>query len=107
MLNPARANNWTVASCSEPFGMPSFRRGAAMPLRQRPEEARALARVTYVAVAEPCHLHQERVVVAIDQQLRHLQPVARGLPLGPQRVASAAEEGDVAGLPRPVERLLV
>ena len=24
MLKPARANSWTVASCSEPFGMPSF-----------------------------------------------------------------------------------
>src|SRR5439155_5323840 len=77
-LKPARANSWIVASCNEPFGMPSFnfiraqalhhrgrgghggkrRFGPPCPpcppwwlgLGQRTEEARALTRMTDVPV---------------------------------------------------------
>ena len=41
------------------------------------EEARALAGVADVAVAEPLHLHQHRVVVAVDE---HARRPARRLP---------------------------
>ena len=103
MLKPARANSWIVASCSDPFGMPSLMsdvmcRSLSGSRRTLAEEARPLAGVADVAVAEPRHLQQHRVLVAVDEQLAStLQPVAGRLPLGPQRVARAAEERREAG----------
>src|SRR6188472_2993469 len=96
MLKPARPNRCTVASCSEPLGMPSLRVRAIVLLtfalggaarRDLSEEAGSLAGVADVAVPEPRHLQQHRVLVAIDQQVGHLQAVSRGLPLRPELVA--------------------
>ena len=103
MLKPARANSWTVASCSEPFGMPSF---SFMRCIQR-SEAGAGAGVADVAVAQPLDLEQHRVVVAVHQQLDDLELVAGGFALHPQLVAGAAEEGGVAGAARFRERHVV
>src|SRR5262245_42947106 len=97
-LNPARPNNCTVESWREPFGMPSlsfivsFLAAGPHPRRELTPiprlgmaagaslhhlvEARALAGVAHVAVAEPLHLDQHRIVVAIGQHLHDLQPVA-------------------------------
>src|SRR5687768_15195934 len=111
MVKPARAKSCTVASWREPLGMPSRRVAIFRPkftrtqvhwftLVQRPEEARALARVAHVAIAQRARAHEQRVVVAIHEQADHLEPVARGLALGPQRVARPAEEGDIAGVTR-------
>ena len=57
----------------------------------------------------PCALglDEHRVLVAVDEHVAHREPVAGGLALGPQRVARAAEERDVAGAPRDVPGLLV
>src|SRR5688500_6368675 len=59
-----------------------------------------------IAVDLALGLDEHRVVVAVDQDLPDGEPVARGLALGPQGVAGAAEERDVAGrsgdLPRRV-----
>src|SRR5262245_52921700 len=73
---------------------------------QRPK-ARPRARVAHVAVAEPLHLQQHRVVVTIDEDARDLQAIARRVPLGPERVARAAEERREPGRPRLGERLVV
>src|SRR4051812_34723429 len=134
MLNPARANSWTVASCSEPFGIPSLSfmlftsgsgsglqplSGSGGPLPDRlgvwsltarvqlSKKTRALAGMTHVPVAEPLHPREHGVVVAIHEQRRDLQPIAGGLALGPQRVPGAAEEGGEAGAARDRERLFV
>src|SRR5678815_1089266 len=126
MLNPARANNWIVASCSEPFGMPSFSlaiflfrvirviRGCSLAALSvalirghLPVETGPLAGVADITVAEPLHFEQHRVLVAVHQHLGDLQPVAGGFPLRPQRVARAAEERGKAGRLRPLERLVV
>src|SRR5436190_23270199 len=105
MLKPARANSWIVASCSEPLGMPSLSIRAT--LVRLPEKARPLPRVADIAVAEPGDLEEHRVLVAVDEQRGHLQPVPRRLPLGPQRVARAAEEGREPGRARALQRLVV
>ena len=76
-------------------------------LNEHVEEACALARMTDVAVAEPLDLDEHRVVVAIDQHLDDLEPVAGRLALGPQLVARPAEEGGEAGRLRERERLFV
>src|SRR5919109_4334907 len=100
MLKPARAKRCTVASCSEPFGMPSFSfiSGLASALREPvgvPEKAGPLARVAHVPAAEAFDADEHRVLVAIDQEVPDGEPVARGLALGPERVARAAEERHV------------
>src|SRR5450830_2054415 len=92
MLKPARAKSRIVASCSEPLGIPSLS-VLAMALRDLPVEARALAGVTDIALAEPRHFQQDRVLVAVGQERGHLQAVARGFPFGPQRVPRTAEKG--------------
>src|SRR3954447_15720319 len=100
MLNPARPNSWMVASCSEPFGMPSLsfivclpRACSAVPVARvcvtrsclrdpsgcRLDETGPLAGVADIAVAEALHLQQHGVVVAIGEQLGDLQAVARCL----------------------------
>src|SRR5262245_13170464 len=79
-LNPARANSWTVASCNDPLGIPSF---SFIGLRQRPKEARALARVTDVAVAKALHLYQHGILIAVDEQRFHLETIPGGLALRP------------------------
>ena len=58
-------------------------------------------------VAEPRDLEEHRVLVAIDEQLGHLQPVPRRLPLRPQRVARPAEERREPRRLRALERLVV
>ena len=71
MLKPARANSWTVASCSEPFGMPSFECGhgySSLVLKQV-----RCAGVADVAVAQPLDLDEHRVVVAVHQQVDDLE----------------------------------
>src|SRR5580765_6179137 len=60
------------------------------------EKARPRACVAHVAVAEPLHFHEDRVVVTIREERHHLQAIARGLALGPQLVARSAEERDEA-----------
>src|SRR4051794_28900157 len=117
MLKPARANSWTVASCSEPLGMPSFSFIASPPIHHHAHRGHqgkhrtissvvssvsfvliqrsktcSRAGVADVAVAEALHLQQHGVIVAIDQELDHLELVAGGLALHPQLVAAAAEE---------------
>src|SRR5262245_43621545 len=107
MLNPARPKSCTVASCSEPFGSPSFSvigsdplRGQALGtwrsasaesrvLRQFRKEACSPARVTDVAVAFASGLDEQCVLVAVDRKRNDLQPVAGGFALGPQRIARA------------------
>src|SRR3989338_6191338 len=109
-LKPARAKSWTVASCSEPLGMPSLSfiiKALRSLVGQLSEEARSLARMAHVAVALPDDLHQHRVVVAIDEDVDDLEPVARCFALHPQRVARAAEEGGEAGASRQRERLFI
>src|SRR3954451_24687605 len=105
MLNPARAKSRIVASCRDPLGIPSlsFMRGDLVCACEwvssdRLEEAGALAGVTDIAVTQPLHLQQHRVIVAVGEHLNDLQAVAGGFALHPQRVASAAEEGGEAGL---------
>src|SRR6478672_393535 len=105
MLNPARANSCTVASCSDPLGSPSFS-VAAMSLLQFPE-ARARARVADVAVTQTRDLQQHGVLVAVDEQGCDLQAVAGGLPFRPQRMPRAAEERGEARRARPCERFFV
>src|SRR5262245_58808780 len=117
MLNPARANSWIVASWSDPFGIPSLSVAIRLSVLirvlsvaicgQLPEEARSFTGVADVAIAETLHLEQDRVLVAIDAHLGHLQPVAGGLPLHPQLVARSAEEGGKPRRSRPLERLVV
>src|SRR5690242_2543087 len=46
-----------------------------------------------VAVAEPLHLQQHRIVVAVDEYLLNREAVSRCLSLHPERLARAAEEG--------------
>src|SRR5262245_27440810 len=103
-LKPARAKRWIVASCREPFGMPSFsfisrtalhhrghrgHGGASeylspcppcppwfLGFRQRPKKACSLACVTDISIAESPHLHQHRVVIAIDEDVDDLELVA-------------------------------
>src|SRR6202023_815953 len=77
-LKPARANSWIVASWSEPFGMPSLSFISFVGC-QRSEKARSLAGVTHIPISQPLHLHQHRVVVAVDEDVDYLEPVARGL----------------------------
>src|SRR5688500_17244395 len=120
MLNPARAKSWIVASCSDPLGMPSlsvlgmaaenlsdvwvFRtwRGPVVPC-----ETRSLTGVADVAIAQSGDHHQQRVVVAVDQNAFDSQLVAGSFPLHPQFVARAAEEGRKPALDGAVERLLI
>src|SRR6516225_11312663 len=106
MANPARPNSWIVASWREPFGIPSlsFMVGSGQPSGLPPSETGARSSVADVAVAESLDLHQQRVIVAIDEQLDDLQSVSRGLSLRPQLVAGAAEEGREAALTRARER---
>src|SRR5688572_3806662 len=126
MVKPARANSCTVASWSEPFGMPSFsvmakpsrrrkispspcpgsraRRGRSF---KRARKTGPFARMAHIPVTEPPDLDEHRVVVAIDAELDDREPVARGLALDPQRVARAAEKGGEAGAPGQLQRLLV
>src|SRR5262245_28415257 len=104
MLNPARANSWTVASWSEPLGIPSLSFISALNYL---EETRALAGVADVAVTETFHLHEHRVVVAVGEHFDDLQLVARRFAFHPQRVARAAEEGREAGLLREGQCFLV
>src|SRR6478672_12355131 len=117
MLKPARANSWTVASCSEPFGMPSlsfiaspliqrFLSSASLLLIQR-SEAGPGSRMAHVAIAKALHLQQHGIVVAVDEHVDDLELVARGLALHPQLVARAAEEGGEAGAARFRERDVV
>ena len=63
--------------------------------------------MAHVAVAEPCHHHQQRVVVAIHQNAIDVQPVAGCLPLHPERVAGAAEKRRKTALDCAIERFLV
>src|SRR4051794_38147142 len=125
MLKPARAKSWTVASCSEPFGIPSFRvivtapwpappreglarsASALLLLVQRSVETGPRAGVAHVAVAEPPYFQQHGVVIAIDQDLGDRELVARGLAFHPQLVARAAEERREPGALRFGERDLV
>ena len=106
MLNPARANSWIGRVLQRALGDAEFElHGIVTPFRAL-KEAGALAGVADVAVAEPLGLHEHRVVVAVDQDVAHREPVARRLALGPERVARAAEERDVAGAARDVPGLL-
>src|SRR5579872_424959 len=98
MLNPARANSWTVASCSEPLGMPSL--SAISSVRQSSIEAGALAGVADVAVPEPPDLEKHGVVVAVDEDVDDREPVAGRLAFHPQRLTRAAEERGEAAAPR-------
>src|SRR5438128_6720245 len=106
MLNPARAKRATVASCSEPLGIPSLS-VRAIALRHLPEKAGPRARVADIAVAEPGHLEEHRVVVAIDEQLGHLQAIPRGLTFRPERIARSTEERRKAGRLRFLECLVI
>src|SRR5215208_3740586 len=101
MLKPARANSWTVASCSEPFGMPSLSFMVLPPIQHKGHEGhqekyptistfvaiasfvliqrsktRPCTGVAHVAVAQPLYFHQHGVVVAIDEDLDDLEFVA-------------------------------
>src|SRR5439155_26124125 len=110
MLKPARAKSCTVASCSEPFGIPSLSFISGLAFREliRPlEKTGPLARVTDVAAAKALHPNEHRVLVAIDQEVTDGEPVAGRLALGPQLVARAAEECHIAGLARDVPGFLV
>src|SRR5438093_10213973 len=110
MLKPARAKSCTVASCSEPFGIPSLSFISGLAFRELirpPEKAGPLARVTDVAAAKALHADEHRVLVAIDQEVADREPVAGRLALRPQLVARAAEERHIAGLTRDVPGLLV
>src|SRR2546422_3863584 len=105
MLKPARAKSCTVASCSEPFGIPSLSfisRLAFRELVRPPEKAAPLARMTDVAAAKALHAHEHRVLVAVDQQVADREPVAGRLALRPQFVTRAAEERHIAGFARDV-----
>src|SRR5215831_1728482 len=97
MLNPARAKSCTVASWSDPLGRPSlsFIVGGLLDLC---EKTGPLSRVTYVAFAFAARVHENRVLVAIDQHGLHGKPVAGRLSLGPQSVAGPRKERHVAGL---------
>src|SRR5258707_11365853 len=134
-LNAARANSWMVASCKEPFGIPSFSfirvetlsttegtedseveigfrlraplLSMVLLFGQRPKEACAVTRVTHIPVAEPLHLDQHRIIVAVDEQVDDLQPVARCLAFRPQLVTRAAEKGREPGTAGDRERLVV
>ena len=64
-----------------------------------PEKARALARMTDESITEPVHLHQHRVVVAIDEDVDDFQAVAGCLAFHPELVARPAEEGREAAAP--------
>ena len=70
-------------------------------------KARPGAGVADVPVAEPPHLEQHRVVVAVDEQVDDFELVAGRFALHPQLVARAAEERREAGAPRLGERDLV
>src|SRR6266498_2984681 len=114
MLKPARANSWIVASCKEPFGMPSFSFIVYSPQRivsfvviQPAKKARTLTRVADVAVAQPLHFQQHRVIVAVDEDPGDGELVAGGFALRPEGVAAAAEEGGEASAPRFRERRFV
>src|SRR2546425_10140506 len=110
MLKPARAKSCTVASCSEPFGIPSLSFISGLAFRElvrTPEKARPLDGVTDVAAAKALHAHEHGVLVAVDQQVADREPVAGRLTLRPQLVARAAEERHVAGFARDVPGLLV
>src|SRR4051794_22123100 len=112
MLNPARANSWIVASCSEPFGIPSLSLATSGPrlcrvARQLSVEAGPLAGVAHVPVTQPLHLQQHGIVVAIDQRRGDLETVAGGLALGPQLAARAAEKRREPGLERERQGILV
>src|SRR5688572_21653580 len=74
---------------------------------QFPIKTRPLARMTGDPVAERHHLQQDGVLVAVHQDPLDLEPVARGLPLGPQRAAAPAEERREAGVARLAQRLVV
>src|SRR3954468_2704890 len=122
MLKPARANSCTVASCSEPFGMPSLSfivspliqhedissllSFVSLVLTQR-SKAGSSSGVAHVAVAEALHLQQHGIVVAVDEHVDDFELVAGGLALHPQLVARAAEEGGEAGAARFRERDVV
>jgi len=64
---------------------------------QFPREARHGSRVAHVPVTQALHPYQHGVLIAIGEESLHAQPIAGGFPLGPQRVAGAAEEGDIPG----------
>ena len=59
------------------------------------------------ALAQHAHLQQDGVAIAIGRRRDHLQPVARGLTLGPKLVAGAAEKSDVAGPQGLLKRLAI
>ena len=112
MLKPARANSCTVASCSEPLGMPSFselHRPASVHAVSASRRSRCASPVWQTsAVAEAASASTS--TVSSSQSTRACatcEPVARRLALGPQRVAGAAEEGHVAGAAGDVPGLLV
>ena len=63
--------------------------------------------MAHVAVAEPLHLDQYRVLVAVHEKLGDLEAVAGRFTLHPQRIARAAEERRKACGPRPLERLFM
>ena len=51
------------------------------------------------------HLHQNRVSIAVRRDGDYLQPIARGLALGPKLVAGAAEKSNVPGPQRLLKRV--
>ena len=101
MLKPARANSWTVASCSEPFRDAELERH---PRRLRPQSAShrvvekqlRVAGVAHVAVAQPrrparapCRRRSRRGCAGPRAGCPTSRPSSRAS-------ARAAEEGDVA-----------
>src|SRR3977135_2203574 len=74
---------------------------------QLPGKAGAIARVAHVAVAQPLHFQQHGVIVAIDEDFLHFEPIPGGFALRPQLVARAAEEGRKTAAARFGERLFV
>src|SRR4026209_607586 len=81
--------------------------GRRDPLFQLPKKTRPLPRVTGHTVAERVDFDQHGVVVAVDEDPLHLEPVPGRLALGPQLAARAAEERGEAGLAGLAQRFVV
>jgi hypothetical protein len=63
--------------------------------------------MTNIPIAFSIDFHQHRVIVAVDENLANFETVAGRFAFGPQRVARAAEERDVAALTRDLPRAIV
>src|SRR5262245_49510749 len=74
---------------------------------QLAKEAGALAGVADIAVSETRDTKQHGVFIAVLEDTPHLQSIARGLTLGPEFPACAAEERGESGSVRHGKRLLV